>query len=233
MYIPQVQKYKARRGCMRIAVCDDVQADLDEMRHQLMETWQDAKIDTFIRSTELLPRIKSGVRYDLVFLDIIMKPENGIVLGHRIMQEVPDSKLVYVSNSREYGPEIYELNIFYYLLKPCDAEKLEAIRKRFQKYQERRVVVRLSKDHIEDLPYHRISYIENDHNNLLIHLTNGSFLQIRESMQRFMENLDERFLRVNRGTIVNMEAIERMDRDSCRVEGIIFMHMKDDHMRNA
>ncbi len=70
---------------MRIAVCDDVQADLDEMRHQLMETWQDAKIDTFIRSTELLPRIKSGVRYDLVFLDIIMKPENGIVLGHRIM----------------------------------------------------------------------------------------------------------------------------------------------------
>ena len=85
MYIHQVQKYKARRGCMRIAVCDDVQADLDEMRHQLMETWQDAKIDTFIRSTELLPRIKSGVRYDLVFLDIIMKPENGIVLGHRIM----------------------------------------------------------------------------------------------------------------------------------------------------
>ena len=233
MYIPQVQKYKARRGCMRIAVCDDVQADLDEMRHQLMETWQDAKIDTFIRSTELLPRIKSGVRYDLVFLDIIMKPENGIVLGHRIMQEVPDSKLVYVSNSREYGPEIYELNIFYYLLKPCDAEKLEAIRKRFQKYQERRVVVRLSKDHSEDLPYHRISYRETDHHNLLIHLTNGSFLQIRESMQRFMENLDERFLRVNRGTIVNMEAIERMDRDSCRVEGIIFMHMKDDHMRNA
>lgn len=233
MYIPQVQKYKARRGCMRIAVCDDVQADLDEMRHQLMETWQDAKIDTFIRSTELLPRIKSGVRYDLVFLDIIMKSENGIVLGHRIMQEVPDSKLVYVSNSREYGPEIYELNIFYYLLKPCDAEKLEAIRKRFQKYQERRVVVRLSKDHIEDLPYHRISYIENDHNNLLIHLTNGSFLQIRESMQRFMENLDERFLRVNRGIIVNMEAIERMDCDSCRVEGLIFMHMKDDHMRNA
>ena len=130
MYITQVQKYKARRGCMRIEVCDDVQADLDEMRHQLMETWQDAKIDTFIRSTELLPRIKSGVRYDLVFLDIIMKPENGIVLGHRIMQEVPDSKLVYVSNSREYGPGIYELNIFYYLLKPCDAEKLEDVYKR-------------------------------------------------------------------------------------------------------
>ena len=42
-------------------------------------------------------------------------------------------------------------------------------------------------------------------------------------MQRFMENLDERFLRVNRGIIVNMEAIERMDSDSCRVEGLIFM----------
>lgn len=213
----------ARSGRMRIAVCDDVQADLDEMRHQLTEVWPEAEIDTFIQSMELLQRVKWGVRYDLIFLDIIMKPENGIELGRRILEEVPDSKLVYVSNSREYGPEIYELNAFFYLLKPCETERLEEIRKRFQKYQEKRIVVRLNKDHMENVPFHMISYIENEHNNLLIHLTNGSFLRIRESMQRFMENLDERFLRVNRGIIVNMEAIERMDSDSCRVEGLIFM----------
>ena len=85
---------------MRIAVCDDVQADLDEMRHQLTEVWPEAEIDTFIQSMELLQRVKWGVRYDLIFLDIIMKPENGIELGRRILEEVPDSKLVYVSNSR-------------------------------------------------------------------------------------------------------------------------------------
>ncbi len=208
---------------MRIAVCDDMQKDLDEMRGWLIQTWQDAEVDTFIRGAELLRKMRMGTRYDLVFLDIIMKPENGIDLGRRILRDFPDSKLVYVSNSREYGPEIYELNAFYYLLKPCETEKLEEIRRRYQKYQDRRITVRLNKDHLENVPFHRISYIENEHNNLLIHLTNGSFLRIRESMQRFMESLDERFMRVNRGVIVNMEAIERMDSDSCRVEGLIFM----------
>ena len=60
---------------MRIAVCDDVQADLDEMKHQLMEVWPEAEIDTFIQGMKLLQKINWGVRYDLIFLDIIMKPE--------------------------------------------------------------------------------------------------------------------------------------------------------------
>ena len=38
-----------------------------------------------------------------------------------------------------------------------------------------------------------------------------------------MENLDERFLKVNRGIIVNMEAVERMNTDSCKVDGVVFM----------
>ena len=45
---------------MRIAVCDDVQADLDEMRHQLTEVWPEAEIDTFIQSMELLQRVRSA-----------------------------------------------------------------------------------------------------------------------------------------------------------------------------
>ena len=42
---------------MRIAVCDDVQADLDEMKCQLMEVWPEAEIDTFIQGMKLLQKI--------------------------------------------------------------------------------------------------------------------------------------------------------------------------------
>ena len=38
-----------------------------------------------------------------------------------------------------------------------------------------------------------------------------------------MEKLDERFLRINRGVIVNMEAVEKMNTQSCEIAGVTFM----------
>ena len=48
-------------------------------------------------------------------------------------------------------------------------------------------------------------------------------VRVRGSLQEVMKNLDERFLRINRGVIVNMEAVDRMNTDSCEVGGMIFM----------
>lgn len=48
-------------------------------------------------------------------------------------------------------------------------------------------------------------------------------VKVRGSLQTFAENLDERFLRINRGIIVNMEAVEKMNLDSCEIEGLVFM----------
>ena len=54
-------------------------------------------------------------------------------------------------------------------------------------------------------------------------MATGAVIKVRESLQMFMTNLDDRFLRINRGVIVNMEAVERMNTDSCEVEGMVFM----------
>ena len=47
-----------------------------------------------------------------------------------------------------------------------------------------------------------------------------------------MEKLDDRFLRINRGVIVNMEAIERMNGDSCEIGGITFMLSRRERAEN-
>ena len=47
-----------------------------------------------------------------------------------------------------------------------------------------------------------------------------------------MEKVDERFLRVNRGILVNMEAIEQMNTDSCQVAGMIFMLSRKERAAN-
>lgn len=46
---------------------------------------------------------------------------------------------------------------------------------------------------------------------------------IKASMQEAEKELDSRFLRINRGVIVNMDAVDRMNYDSCEIDGMTFM----------
>lgn len=217
---------------MKIAICDDIKEDLACLKADLKELWQEAEIDTYESGTEVVRQIQQGTYYDLIFLDIFMKQENGIEIGKEIRQFFPGIELVYVSNSREFGPEVYELNALHYLVKPYRTEALKEIKRRFLELDRKRTVVCLGREQKQEVPYHMITYIESAHNNLMIHLITGSVLKIRDSIQGFMEKLDERFLRINRGVIVNMEAIERMNGDSCEIGGITFMLSRRERAEN-
>ncbi len=210
---------------MNIAVCDDEKEDREELCKDLKEVWDDAQIGAFENGTELFRKIQQGYYFDLIFMDIIMEQGDGIKIGKKIRRYFPGIELVYVSNSREFGPEIYELNALHYLVKPYTKEALEEVKHRFLLYREkrRRAIIHLGRERQQDIPLHMITYIESSHNNLLIHLITGSEIKIRESMRSFMEKLDGRFLRINRGIIVNMESIEQMRTDSCKIVGMTFM----------
>ena len=75
----------------------------------------------------------------------------------------------------------------------------------------------------KEIPFQRIAYIESEHNNLHIYLLNGTVFTVRDSIQNYMDRLDDRFLRINRGVIINMEAVDRMNVDSCEIAGKIFL----------
>ena len=49
-------------------------------------------------------------------------------------------------------------------------------------------------------------------------------------MQEAEEELDGRFLRISRGVIVNMDAVERMNYDSCEIDGMTFMLSRGQRM---
>lgn len=209
---------------MRIAVCDDNKRECSELSEMLNLVWPDAQLDLFYGGQELLSQIDTGKIFDLVFLDIFMEEISGIETGKRIRKYHPEIEIVLISVSREFGPEAFELNAFYYLVKPCQRELLQKIKERFQK----KIVPKLTIYDVrsrqeQEVPYQKITYIESMHNYLYIHMMTGAVIKVRESLQTFMTNLDDRFLRINRGVIVNMEAVERMNTDSCEVDGMVFM----------
>lgn len=208
---------------MRIMVCDDIKKDRDQLVQMIRSVWLEAEVEEVSDGGEVLEMIRKGHMYDLIFLDIYMDRLNGIEVGKWIHENFPRMYLVFVSESRDFGPELFALNAMHYLVKPCQIEDLLEVSQRFDERRQKDSVVRISNREQDEIPFPMITYIESVHNNLEIHLLSGGMITVRNSLQNFMEKLDDRFLRINRGVVVNMDAVEKMNKDSCEICGMTFM----------
>lgn len=218
---------------MRVAICDDDRKDARSLKESLEDIWSGVKIDEYEDGNRLIEVQEAEGSYDLIFLDIFMKESNGICIGRKIKERWPDTELVLISSSKEFGAEAFEMNALFYLVKPHKRELLQEIKSRFQKKHVSKVTIYDSASRQnQDIPYHRITYIESLHNYLYIHLVTGMTVKTRSGVTEFMERLDERFLRINRGVIVNMEAVEKMNLDSCQIDGVTFVLSRRQRVEN-
>lgn len=217
------QKHNGKTN-MRIAICDDDREDIKALKESLEGIWPEAEIDGYEDGERLIEAQGPEGIYDLIFLDIFLEKSDGISIGRKIKETWPDVELVFISSSKEFGAEAFEINALFYLVKPHRSELLLEIKNRFRKKHVSSVTIYdAGSRQNQDIPYHRITYIESLHNYLYIHLVTGMTVRTRASVSEFMERLDERFLRINRGVIVNMEAVEKMNLDSCQIDGLTFV----------
>ncbi|MCI8490515.1 MAG: response regulator transcription factor [Lachnospiraceae bacterium] len=111
---------------LSIAVCDDEVIECCSMAGKIKEILAKMKAPCIIRQfcsgRELL---QASERFDIVFLDIIMQDIDGMKTAQIFREKAPDAILIFVSSSREYVFEAYDVEAFQYLLKPVDERKLK------------------------------------------------------------------------------------------------------------
>lgn len=113
---------------LSIAVCDDELlfcARLSEKIRCMMEQLgRTCVIRQFQSGTELLETIE---QFDIIFLDILMADLNGMDTAKRIRERAYDKLLVFISSSPDYVWDSYEVEAFWYLVKPVSEKKLEQV----------------------------------------------------------------------------------------------------------
>lgn len=113
---------------LSIAVCDDEVIECCNMAKRIREIMEEMKIPCIIRQFrnggELLQALES---FDIVFLDIIMQDLDGMKTAQAFRKKASDKILIFVSSSREYVFEAYDVEAFQYLLKPVDDRKLKSV----------------------------------------------------------------------------------------------------------
>lgn len=130
--------------------------------------------------------------YQVVFLDICMEGTNGIETARILRRADPDLLLVFVTSSPEYVWDAFPVHPFDYLLKPYREEKL------FQLADELRRVLFRAEPELE------VRIVSDDGECRTV----STFSQV-EQLLRAQEN----FLVCNRGVILNMDKVLRLDCD--------------------
>ncbi len=121
----------------KVAICDDVSAELDALEKMLSE-YQfvhsiDMKIDKYRSGEELFREYKEG-KYDFLFLDVQMDGISGIDLAKKIrISGDNDVIIIYLSNHTEYMARAFDVRPFHYLEKQyLNPEKRAGFEKKFE-----------------------------------------------------------------------------------------------------
>lgn len=203
---------------MKLLLCDD---DLRFARRmeQVLEKYgrehglpvQCAVADS---PAQLLAREDIGL-FQAAFLDVDMRPVNGIELGRELRRRSPSIILVYVSAYLEFAPEGYTVQAFRYLLKR-DMEKavplcMEQIVR--QLVPQDAVLHFSSKDGPQKLPYREIYYLQSDLRR--VHIYGETPHQVLCSFYGRLAELEPAlaaggFVRTGKSYLVNMAYIQTL-----------------------
>lgn len=106
----------------RIAFCDDDAALLHQMQDFLEQyrTLRGVQLELapYTKPMELLADIEAGVRFDVLFLDVLMPGINGINTAREIRRYDTAVQIIFVTSSSEFAVQSYVVGAYYYQLKP-------------------------------------------------------------------------------------------------------------------
>lgn len=214
---------------IKVAFCDDDMSVLNELK-ELLDQYrtknnQEIEYVAFHSSLELLAEIEKGVRYDILFLDVIMPNENGIGIAKEIRQYDNVIKIIFLTSSSEFAVQSYTVGAYFYQMKPIWEENffrlMDAAISECQREQQNSLILRC-KSGISRIELGRLEYCEVLGRTLLFYMEKGKVLKSTGSMDKLYGQLlqYENFIRPHRSFLINMEYIREISYKAITMENM-------------
>jgi two-component system LytT family response regulator len=206
---------------MRVLIIDDERLARERLA-RLLRAWPDIEVAGEAADGIAALDVITGVRPDAVFLDVQMPGLNGF----EVLAELPAAErpmVVFVTAYDQYAVQAFEVNAVDYVMKPVDEERLgrcisklrdhsaregiERLLAATRKSQTIRRVVGKKLQRLHVLPADSIeAFLAEDE--LVFAVTAGGRFLVNRTLRDLEAGLDpERFSRVHKGAIVNLEKL--------------------------
>lgn len=196
---------------MKIGICDDNIIDSKTLESTIINYYNNKpyklEILTFSDGIEFLNNFKSQ-EYDIVFLDIFLNNINGFNIAQELNKINNKVHIILYSSSKDYAVDGYQINIFGYLLKPLNKNKLNTLLDKFHESTNNKLLCLKKKGQNNYFNINDILYVESKGRQVIIHTINDNDNIFYYSLDDIEEKINnESFLRSHKSFLVNMNRI--------------------------
>lgn len=190
---------------MKIAVCDDDKKDLAIIQDFIRTYDAGLQCDVFHSAVDLLNAHKKEA-YDLMFLDIEMKPLSGFEAAKKLSADVDKPLIIFVTNSSKYTIQGYEV-AFRYVVKPAAYDQIEQVlNAALEKIVPKKMLVEVN-GRSQMISTRDIYYFEVFDHNVRI-CTQYNVYDCRDSLKNIEEMLSGgNFIRPHNSFLINLEHV--------------------------
>ncbi|MBE5867146.1 MAG: response regulator transcription factor [Lachnospiraceae bacterium] len=200
---------------MRILICDDDVL----IRERLQKYINDFFRNNNLKCPELLT-LDSGETLladketkDIVFLDIEMPGVSGIYTGNELKKQNPNVIIFIVTSYMEYLDEAMRFQVFRYLSKPIDKQRLfRNLKDALQLYHTlvNKIPIE-TKDGVYSVLSSDIIFVEATERKVIIHTPDSDFESVHNIQYWVNQLSDHCFFQSHRSFIVNMKYVDNFD----------------------
>lgn len=208
---------------LRIAICEDSTEDTALLHRELdlviKELRLQVQTDYFHNGETLIAVIKDGTTYDLLLLDIYLDVLDGIETARSVRSLLPEVQVAFLTSSREFALDAFDLDAIHYLLKPVSKQNLKEMIHRFwdRTNRPKEILEIHTNSKVYTFPLLRVQKIQSNNKGVDIYLQNFSepqrvpipFIRVEEQLN------SQDFLRISRGLLVRMGYIRCIDKNIC------------------
>lgn len=208
---------------MLIYICDDQPEELSTIQLCLTKAAEELSIACTVKSClsgeALIHMVEEGALPSLVVLDVYMEGIGGIETGRLLRSFSPNLPLAFLTTSRDFAVDAFELNALHYMVKPVTAKKARTLLERLPVHPGNSVKMLELPDQggTVRFPVAEIIKIISKSRGVELHFLGRSAVWLpcpfREVEAQLSENLD--FLLLGRGCMVDLNQVQGIDYDVC------------------
>lgn len=209
---------------IKIAIIEDNLQDLEQILGYLARYGQERNtqfsIAPFTDPMKFLAEYRPD--YDLVFMDIELKPFNGVDIARRLRDTDSVVTLVFITNMEQFAVSGYEVDAMDFVVKPINyyrfCSMMDKAMRHIGKRVEKEIVVR-SASRITRLPISQLYYVEVRDHLLIYHSSQGNLESWGKlsNIEKELSGFD--FVRCSSSYLVNLRHVVRVDGDTVSVAG--------------
>lgn len=208
---------------LKLCICDDEPGDQAQIR-ALAERFAGEhpefplEIRTFSSPYDLWEHVEDKGGFDLYLLDVLMPHMAGLELARRIRKREEPSEIVFLTSSREYALEAFDVAACGYLVKPVDPERFDrtllAAVQRLNKSENLCLLLK-TRESLRRIPFRDLVVVESFNHSRVCTLADGSAAVTPDTLTSLMERLsaDPRFFSPHRAYIINLDYITALNPD--------------------